>query len=146
MTMTSAAKRFTATDHAQESSLRHACVARSDCIMLQLKRAYDPPSAEDGYRVLVDRLWPRGLKRDCACIDLWLKDIAPSDELRRWFGHDPARWTKFQARYRQELAAHEPLWRDLLARSRQGRVTLLYAAKDTQRNNAVPLKTFLEKD
>jgi uncharacterized protein YeaO (DUF488 family) len=114
--------------------------------MLQLKRAYDPPSAEDGYRVLVDRLWPRGLKRDGACIDLWLKDIAPSDELRRWFGHDPARWTKFQARYRKELAAHEPLWRELLARSNKGHVTLLYAAKDAQCNNAVALKTFLEKD
>jgi uncharacterized protein YeaO (DUF488 family) len=114
--------------------------------MLQTKRTYDPPAAEDGYRVLVDRLWPRGLKRETARIDLWLKEIAPSDELRRWFGHDPARWTKFQARYRQELAAKEQLWRELLARSREGPVTLLYAAKDTQRNNAVALKTFLEKD
>jgi uncharacterized protein YeaO (DUF488 family) len=114
--------------------------------MLQLKRAYDSPTVEDGYRVLVDRLWPRGLKREDAHIDAWLKDVAPSDELRRWFGHDPARWIKFQARYRKELAAQAPLCRELLARSRQGRVTLLYAAKDTQRNNAVVLKTFLEKD
>ena len=112
--------------------------------MLQLKRAYDPPSVEDGYRVLVDRLWPRGLKRDSARIDLWLKDIAPSDELRRWFNHDPARWTEFQARYSKELDAQETLWRELLARSRQGRVTLLYAAKDAQHNNAVALKSFLD--
>lgn len=111
--------------------------------MLQLKRAYDPPSAKDGYRVLVDRLWPRGLKRDGSRIGTWLKDIAPSDKLRRWFGHDPARWEEFQARYSKELAARESLWRELLARSREGRVTLLYAAKDPQHNNAVALKSFL---
>jgi uncharacterized protein YeaO (DUF488 family) len=113
--------------------------------MLQLKRAYDPPSAEDGYRVLVDRLWPRGLKREAAHVDLWLKDIAPSDELRRWFRHRPTRWMEFQKRYSKELAGHEPLWRELLARSREGRVTLLYAARDVQHNNAVALKTFLEE-
>jgi uncharacterized protein YeaO (DUF488 family) len=111
--------------------------------MLQLKRAYDPPSAEDGYRVLVDRLWPRGLKREAAHIDLWLKDIAPSDELRRWFGHDPAQWETFAARYRKELAAHEPIWQELARRARKGRVTLLYAAKDPLHNNAVVLKSFL---
>jgi uncharacterized protein YeaO (DUF488 family) len=93
--------------------------------MLQLKRVYDPPAAEDGCRVLVDRLWPRGLKRETAQVDLWLKDIAPSDGLRRWFAHDPTRWMEFQARYRKELAAREPLWRKLLARSRKGQVTLL---------------------
>jgi uncharacterized protein YeaO (DUF488 family) len=113
--------------------------------MLQLKRVYDPPSVEDGYRVLVDRLWPRGLKRETAHLDLWLKDIAPSAELRRWFGHDPARWPKFQARYRKELDAQETLWRELLQRARNDRVTLLYAAKDAQHNNAVALKTYLEK-
>jgi uncharacterized protein YeaO (DUF488 family) len=112
--------------------------------MLQLKRVYDPPSVEDGYRVLVDRLWPRGLKRAASHVDLWLKDIAPSDDLRRWFGHNPARWTKFQARYSKELAAQEPLWRPLLERSRKDRVTLLYAARDVQRNNAAALKSFLE--
>jgi uncharacterized protein YeaO (DUF488 family) len=106
---------------------------------------YDSPSAEDGCRVLVDRLWPRGLKRKAAHIDLWLKDIAPSDQIRRWFGHEPVRWTEFQARYIKELASHEPPWRELLVLSRQGRVTLLYAAKDTQRNNAVVLKAFLEE-
>jgi uncharacterized protein YeaO (DUF488 family) len=111
--------------------------------MLRLKRVYDPPSAEDGYRILIDRLWPRGLKREAADIDLWLKDIAPSHELRRWFGHDPERWEEFQSRYRKELAAQKPLWRELLARSRKGRVTLVYAAKDTRHNDAVVLKSFL---
>jgi uncharacterized protein YeaO (DUF488 family) len=113
--------------------------------LLQLKRAYDPPAAEDGYRVLVDRLWPRGLKRETAHVDLWLKEIAPSDELRRWFAHDPTRWIEFQARYCKELAERESLWRELLARSRDGQVTLVYAAKDTRHNNAVALRTFLEE-
>jgi uncharacterized protein YeaO (DUF488 family) len=113
-------------------------------LMLQVKRAYDTPSSEDGYRVLVDRLWPRGLKRGAARVDFWLKEIAPSDELRRWFGHDPERWKEFQARYGKELAAQEPLWRELLQRARQGRVTLLYGAKDIQHNNAVVLKSFLD--
>jgi uncharacterized protein YeaO (DUF488 family) len=112
--------------------------------MLQLKRVYDPPSAEDGYRVLVDRLWPRGLKREAARIDAWLKDVAPSHELRRWFGHDPARWEEFQARYSKELMAQEVFWQELLQRARKGRVTLLYAAKDAHRNNAVAFKSFLE--
>jgi uncharacterized protein YeaO (DUF488 family) len=94
--------------------------------MLQLKRVYDPPSAEDGYRVLVDRLWPRGLKRDGSCIDAWLKDVAPSDELRRWFGDDPKRWETFAARYRKELAAQEPIWQELArhARKRRGDAAL----------------------
>jgi uncharacterized protein YeaO (DUF488 family) len=112
--------------------------------MLQLKRVYDPLSAQDGYRVLVDRLWPRGLKREAARIDAWLKDVAPSDELRRWFGHDPARWEEFQARYIRELMAQELVWQELLQPARKGRVTLLYAAKDVHRNNAVALKSFLE--
>lgn len=113
--------------------------------MLQLKCVYDPASAKDGYRVLVDRLWPRGLKRETAHVDLWLKEIAPSDELRRWFAHDPTRWMEFQARYRKELARREPLWRELLAHSRKGQVTLVYAAKDMRHNNAVALRTFLEE-
>jgi uncharacterized protein YeaO (DUF488 family) len=111
--------------------------------MLQVKRVYEPPSAADGYRVLVDRLWPRGLKRDASRIDLWLEDIAPSTELRRWFGHDPARWDGFVKRYREELAAKEPLLQDLARRAREGRLTLLYAAKDEQRNNAVVLESVL---
>ncbi|MGH8718411.1 MAG: DUF488 domain-containing protein [Burkholderiales bacterium] len=111
--------------------------------MLQIKRVYDPPATKDGYRVLIDRLWPRGLKREAAHIDLWLKDIAPSDELRRWFGHDPKRWKAFAARYREELAAQEPIWQELARRTRKRRVTLLFAAKDAERNNAVVLKSFL---
>ena len=105
-----------------------------------LKRAYDPPAADDGVRVLVDRLWPRGLKRDEARIDHWLKDVAPSVELRRWFGHDPARWPGFQERYRGELAGNAGL-DELLALARQGRrVTLLFAARDVEHNNAVVLQ------
>jgi len=106
---------------------------------LRIKRAYDPPAPEDGVRVLVDRLWPRGLKRDGARIDLWLKDVAPSAELRRWFGHDPAKWPGFQDRYRAELAGN-PALDELRALLRQGkRVTLLFAARDTERNNAAVL-------
>jgi uncharacterized protein YeaO (DUF488 family) len=111
---------------------------------VRVKRVYDVPSADDGVRVLVDRLWPRGLKRETAKIDLWLKDVAPSDELRRWFGHDPNRWAQFQKRYRAELAQNaEPVaaLRELV----KGRkpLTLLYAAKDIERNNAIVLRDFL---
>lgn len=109
--------------------------------LVRLKRVYDPPSPEDGVRVLVDRLWPRGLKRDTAKIDVWLKDSAPSAELRRWFGHDPRRWAKFQERYRAELVANSPAvaaLRDLIERGRP--LTLLFAAKDAARNNAVVLR------
>ncbi|HET8727650.1 MAG TPA: DUF488 domain-containing protein [Alphaproteobacteria bacterium] len=112
---------------------------------VQLKRAYDPPSPEDGRRVLVDRLWPRGLARADAKIDLWLKDAAPSAELRRWYGHDPARWPEFRERYLAELAANpEPLktLRDLL---RQGPVTLLFAKRDVEHNNAMVLKEAVER-
>lgn len=111
---------------------------------LHIKRAYDPPAAEDGLRVLVDRLWPRGLKRDGAAIDHWLKEVAPSPELRRWFGHDPARWSAFRQRYEAELAANPGnlvTLRDLLRGS--GRLTLLYAARDTQHNHAVVLRDVL---
>ena len=107
---------------------------------VRIKRAYDPPTAEDGLRVLVDRLWPRGLKRDKAKVDLWLRDLAPSAELRRWFGHDAARWTEFQERYRAELAGNAVL-DDLRTLLRQGKpVTLLFAARDTEHNNAVVLQ------
>ncbi|MBV8914407.1 MAG: DUF488 family protein [Acetobacteraceae bacterium] len=107
---------------------------------IRIKRAYDPPEPGDGFRVLVDRLWPRGLKRDGAGIDLWLKDAAPSAELRRWFGHDPARWSEFRDRYCQELASN-PALAALLAASRQHkRVTLLFGARDPARNNAAVLR------
>ncbi len=109
--------------------------------LVRLKRVYDPPSPEDGFRVLVDRLWPRGLKRDTAKIDLWFKDAAPSAELRRWFGHDPRRWAEFQERYRAELAANSPAvatLRDLIKGGRP--LTLLFAANDAEHNNAVVLR------
>lgn len=108
---------------------------------IQIKRAYDPPAPEDGFRVLVDRLWPRGLKRDGGEIDLWLKDVAPSAELRRWFGHDPARWPGFRDRYRAELASNPaPMGTLLDAVKRHGRVTLLFGARDVEHNNAVVLR------
>ena len=111
---------------------------------IRLKRAYDPPSADDGIRVLVDRLWPRGLKRDAAKVELWLKDAAPSAELRRWFGHDPARWSEFRQRYRAELAGNSQALATLHDQMKSGKtVTLVFAAKDPEHNNAVVLKDFL---
>ena len=111
---------------------------------IRLKRAYDPPSPDDGVRILVDRLWPRGLARDAAKVDHWLKEVAPSAELRRWFGHDPDRWPEFRKRYRAELvrnAAAVAALRELMKAARP--VTLLFAAKDVAHNNAVALKEFL---
>src|SRR4051794_40804955 len=107
------------------------------------KRAYDPPAQEDGLRVLVDRLWPRGLKRDTARIDVWLKDIAPSDALRRWFGHDPARWLEFRERYKAELAGNPALAELRATVGQGGPVTLLFGARDLQHNNAVVLRDAL---
>ena len=105
-----------------------------------IKRAYESPAPDDGFRVLVDRIWPRGVKREEAKIDLWLKDVAPSTALRKWFGHVPAKWPGFQDRYRAELAGNAAL-DDLLAAARQHRrVTLVFAAKDTEHNNAVVLQ------
>jgi uncharacterized protein YeaO (DUF488 family) len=114
--------------------------------MLALKRVYEPPAPEDGTRILVDRLWPRGIARDKARIDLWLKDIAPSDALRRLFHARPADWETFVAAYAAELegAAAQAATRDLEDRLRRGPVTLLYAARDERRNNAVALKAWLE--
>jgi uncharacterized protein YeaO (DUF488 family) len=113
---------------------------------VRLKRVYDPPSSDDGLRVLVDRLWPRGLKRDAAKIDLWLKAVAPSDELRRWFGHDPSRWAEFRKRYRAEIATNSESIATLrgLTKGEKKTLTLLFAAKDMDHNNAVVLKDFLD--
>ena len=114
---------------------------------IMLKRVYDTPSEEDGQRVLVDRLWPRGLSKERAQIDLWLKEVAPSNELRKWFAHDPEKFAEFRHRYEVELssgAAHEALER-LRALTQQGPVTLLYAAHDTEHNNAVVLRDILRK-
>ncbi len=112
-----------------------------------LKRVYEPAKAEDGTRVLVDRLWPRGLRKDKADLDLWAKDVAPSHALRRWFGHRPERWEEFEKRYRAELAAPEaqPQVEALRAMSRKNHLTLLYAARDESMNNAVVLRDYLHK-
>jgi uncharacterized protein YeaO (DUF488 family) len=107
--------------------------------MLQLKRAYDPPAATDGQRILVDRLWPRGLSREKAAIDRWMKEVAPSTELRRWFGHDPEKWPEFQRRYRQELRAHHDLVGEIARLASRRRVTLVYGARDETHNDAVVL-------
>lgn len=113
--------------------------------MIRLKRIYAPPSAADGQRILVERLWPRGMGKEQARLDGWMKDIAPSPALRRWFAHDPGRWEEFQTRYRAELAAREPLLEDLRARAAKGVVTFVYAARDEVHNSAVALKAYLEE-
>lgn len=108
-----------------------------------LKRAYEPAEPGDGSRVLVDRLWPRGVSKADAKLDAWMKAIAPSAELRTWFGHDPARWDEFRVRYRRELDAHRDLLADLRARARRGRLTLVYSARDEAHNDAVVLRARL---
>jgi len=112
--------------------------------VIRLKRVYEVPEPGDGVRLLVERLWPRGMKKEALRLDGWLKDVAPSDALRRWFAHDPAKWDEFQRRYRAELDAHPEAWQPILEAARQGDVTLLYSARDTQRNSAVALKAYLE--
>lgn len=110
---------------------------------VRLKRAYEPPSREDGVRVLVDRLWPRGLRKADAAIDRWLKEVAPSTELRRWFGHEPSRWSEFRRRYRTELSHNAALVDELREMARNGPVTLIYAARDERHNEAVVLRDVL---
>lgn len=110
---------------------------------LQLKRAYEPAEPSDGARILVDRLWPRGVSKEKAALDEWMKDIAPSTELREWFGHDPKKWPEFQRRYRAELAHHEPALEELRARARKHKVTLVYSAHDEEHNDAVVLRDVL---
>jgi uncharacterized protein YeaO (DUF488 family) len=112
--------------------------------MIKIKRIYEQPDPADGQRLLVDRLWPRGLSKEQAGVDRWLKEIAPSDELRRWFGHDPGKWREFQSRYRAELESQRELLGQLADLARGQTVTLLYAAKDEERNNAVVLREVLE--
>ncbi len=110
-----------------------------------IKRAYEEPEPDDGFRVLIDRLWPRGVKKEELKLDGWMKEVAPSDELRRWFGHDPAKWEEFQRRYRQELSSPEKsrLVNGLVNYAEQGRVTLVYGAKDEEHNDAVVLRGLL---
>ena len=111
---------------------------------MRLKRAYAPSKKDDGFRVLVDRLWPRGVSKSSARIDLWLKEIAPSAALRKWFGHDPLKWDAFRARYFRELQKNPKAVAQLNEIIRNGPVTLLFAAKDQEHNNAVALKEYLE--
>lgn len=113
--------------------------------MIQIKRAYEPAEKSDGRRFLVDRLWPRGIKKEALKMDAWLKDAAPSDDLRKWFGHDPAKWKEFQRRYRSELAGRQKAWQPLLEAARADNVTLLFSAHDLEHNNAVVLKGLLEQ-
>ena len=110
---------------------------------IRLKRAYEPPAADDGVRILVDRLWPRGVKKAHAAIDRWLKEIAPSTELRHWFGHDPVRWGEFRRRYRKELGHRPDEIDELRSLARRGPVTLVFAARDKLHNEAVVLQDFL---
>lgn len=111
--------------------------------MIKLKRAYEPASKSDGERILVERLWPRGLTKERAKIDLWLKDISPSPELRTWYKHDPAKWTEFQKRYRRELAQKKDSLRLLKEKSSKKTVTFVYAARDEEHNSALILKAYL---
>ncbi len=113
--------------------------------MVKTKRVYDPASPEDGKRILVDRLWPRGVKKEDAHIDEWLRDIAPSTDLRKWFSHDPAKWEDFRKRYKEELEGKEDLVGALRANARKGTITLLFAAKDTVHVNAEVLKEVIER-
>jgi uncharacterized protein YeaO (DUF488 family) len=110
---------------------------------VRLKRAYEPARASDGYRVLVDRLWPRGVSREEARLDEWARELAPSAELRRWFGHDPARFDDFRRRYVKELAPNETKLSELRQRARDGTLTLVYGARDTEHNDAVVLAEIL---
>lgn len=113
--------------------------------MITIKRAYEVPAAADGRRFLVDRLWPRGVSKADAALDEWYKDVAPSTELRQWFGHDPDRWAEFQKRYRAELDAKPDAWRPILDAAKKGDVTLIYSAHDTAHNDAVVLCDYLKE-
>ena len=112
---------------------------------VRLKRAYEPAATADGRRVLVDRLWPRGVSRSEARLDEWARDLAPSRELRRWFGHDPARFEEFRRRYTRELVEQEGKLEELRRRAREGTLTLVYAARDTEHNDAVVLAELLRR-
>jgi uncharacterized protein YeaO (DUF488 family) len=110
---------------------------------IRVKRIYEPPEPADGYRLLVDRLWPRGVSRESASLDAWMKDVAPSSELRRWFGHDASRWQEFKRRYAIELGTRQNLVAEILSLARDRPVTLLYSARDSDHNQAVALAEYL---
>jgi uncharacterized protein YeaO (DUF488 family) len=113
---------------------------------IQTKRVYEQPADNDGSRILVDRLWPRGLTKEKAKVDLWLKEIAPSTELRQWFGHEPKKWRRFRGRYETELRHNSDLIEMLKTKAKQGTITLLYGARDEKHNEALVLKQFLERN
>ena len=113
--------------------------------MIRLKRAYEPAAATDGRRILVERLWPRGMTKARLHLQEWNQDVAPTPALRQWFGHEPSRWPEFRRRYFAELRHHPEAWLPLLAAARRGRVTFIYAAHDRARNGAVALKAFLDR-
>ena len=112
---------------------------------IRIKRAYEQPTSDDGARVLVDRLWPRGLTKEKAQIDLWLKEIGPTTELRKWFGHDPGKWERFRGRYETEIKHNGELLEILKRKANEGTLTLIYAARDAKHNEALVLKRFLER-
>jgi uncharacterized protein YeaO (DUF488 family) len=114
-------------------------------ISIALKRAYDKPNKNDGYRVLIDRVWPRGLKKEQAQVDAWLKTLAPSSELRKWFNHEPDKWEEFKCRYFKELDGHRQALEQLAARARGKHLTLVFAAKHREFNNAVALREYLQR-
>jgi uncharacterized protein YeaO (DUF488 family) len=113
--------------------------------MITIKRVYDRPEPTDGTRFLVERLWPRGMKKDALRLDGWLKEVAPSDALRRWFGHDLAKWQEFQRRYFAELDSNPETWQPIVEAAQRGDVTLLYSARDAEHNNALALKAYIER-
>lgn len=110
---------------------------------IRLKRAYDAPAPDDGTRILIDRLWPRGIKKTDAAIDEWMKEIAPSTKLRKWFGHDPGRWEEFRRRYQTEIRQHHDEFDRLRTLAQRGRITLVFSARDETHNDAVVLKDLL---
>ena len=114
-------------------------------MMIHIKRVYEAPGKNDGERFLVERLWPRGIKKEALHVKAWCKDAAPSTELRRWFSHDPVKWKEFQSRYRAELNANPTGWEVLLEAARRGPVTLLFSSHDTEHNNAVALQSYLQE-
>ncbi len=115
--------------------------------MFKTKRAYESPAAEDGFRILIDRLWPRGTSKEKAKIDLWIKEIAPSNDLRKWFSHDPEKWAEFQKKYKQELSTKQELLKKIKQIEKEkGIVTLVYSTRETEHSNAVVLKAVLDKE
>src|SRR5690348_12948728 len=122
-----------------------ATKAHSRSMTIKIKRVYEQPDRKDGERILVDRLWPRGLTREKAVVDLWLKEIAPSTELRKWFDHDPEKWQRFRGRYETEIRHKVDLIKVLRQKAREGTITLIYGARDEKHNEALVLKQFLER-